>query len=371
MEPLDADAGNGGVRDGITRRTLIARAAATVSTTLACRAIGAAPARAAAWPPATQYGAQVPAAWFELALEFVRSTPGFSPPVASRAFGYAGVALHEAIVPGLPGGTSFAGRLRGLTIVDRPADRAYHWPTVANSALASILRALFPTASAPNTDAIDALERRYSIAASALLPHGVHGRSVRRGLDVALRIFEWSKSDGGHEGFLHNFPAYVPPSGRGLWEPTPPGYLRALQPYWGSNRPFVLASGEACSPGPPVPYSEAPGSSFHTECTECYFATTHLTPEQETVARFWSDDPGETPTPPGHWVSILTQIVRAIDLPLDRAADAYARLGIAIADAFIACWNVKYRYNLLRPVTYIRRTIDPDWTPVAGHAPVP
>jgi hypothetical protein len=136
MEPLDAGSRNGRGREGITRRALVARAAATVGSALACGAIRGEPASAAAWPPASQYGAEVPAAWFELALELVRSTPGFSPPVASRAFGYTGVALSEAIAPGLPGGTSVAGRLRGLTRVGRAADPAYHWPTVANSALA-------------------------------------------------------------------------------------------------------------------------------------------------------------------------------------------------------------------------------------------
>jgi hypothetical protein len=40
---------------------------------------------------------------------------------------------------------------------------------------------------------------------------------------------------------------------------------------------------------------------------------------------------------------------------------AYPRLGIALCDAFIACWRVKYEYNLLRPITYIRANIDPTW----------
>ena len=98
---------------------------------------------------------------------------------------------------------------------------------------------------------------------------------------------------------------------------------------------------------------------------------TELSPEQEAIARFWSDDPGATPTPPGHWISILTQVVRALDLPLDRAAEAYALVGIAVADAFISCWNAKYRDNVLRPVTYIRRLIDPDWTPLLITPPFP
>jgi hypothetical protein len=97
----------------------------------------------------------------DLALDLVRTTPGFSPPVASRAFGYAGVALYQAVVPGISGCRSFAGQLNGLTEAPRPASLACHWPTVASSALASILRALFPTPTV-NRVAIEELERRVS-----------------------------------------------------------------------------------------------------------------------------------------------------------------------------------------------------------------
>ncbi len=159
--------------------------------------------------------------------------------------------------------------------------------------------------------------------------------------------------------------------GPGLWVPTPPGFLPALQPFWGSNRPFALASGSACDPGSPLPYSEEPSSAFYAESIECYEVATNLSPEQPAIAQFWSDDPGLTATPPGHSVSILTQVVRDGGFTLDVAAEAYARLGIAVADAFIACWNTKYRYNLLRPVTYIQRQIDPAWSPLLVTPPFP
>jgi hypothetical protein len=32
-----------------------------------------------------------------------------------------------------------------------------------------------------------------------------------------------------------------------------------------------------------------------------------------------------------------------------------------VSDAFISCWACKFHYNLLRPITYIRREIDPAW----------
>ncbi|HEV8675305.1 MAG TPA: vanadium-dependent haloperoxidase [Methylomirabilota bacterium] len=76
-------------------------------------------------------------------------------------------------------------------------------------------------------------------------------------------------------------------------------------------------------------------------------------------------------TPPGHSVSILTEVIRAHGFALDLAAEAYARLGIAVADAFIACWRTKFHYNLLRPVTYIRAVIDAGWTPVLTTPPFP
>jgi hypothetical protein len=355
----------------LTRRGLLARASVAAGGALSIGGLRGGRASATSWPLASAYGGEVPAAWFDLALDLVRTTPGFSPPVASRAFGYAGVALCQAVVPGIAGHRGFAGRLDGLTETSRPTHRAYHWPTVASSALAAILRSLFPTTPSVNHAALQELERRFSTEARAILPLGVYRRSVTRGADVAGHVFAWSKLDGGHEAFLRNFPPYMPPSGPGLWEPTAPGFLSALQPYWGTNRPFVLRSGETCSVAPPPPYSENPRSRFYGEAYECYLAAARPTPEQEAIARFWSDDPGETATPPGHWISILTQVVRALDLPLGSAAEAYAKVGIAVADAFISCWSTKYRYNLLRPVTYVRRLIDPGWTPLLITPPFP
>jgi hypothetical protein len=102
-----------------------------------------------------------------------------------------------------------------------------------------------------------------------------------------------------------------------------------------------------------------------------YEAVNRLTPEQESIARFWSDDPGQTPTPPGHSISITTQVLRAADANLATAAEAYARVGMAVCDAFIACWYQKYVYNLIRPVTYLQRLVDPNWLPLLVTPPFP
>jgi hypothetical protein len=113
------------------------------------------------------------------------------------------------------------------------------------------------------------------------------------------------------------------------------------------------------------------GSAFYADAHECYLATTRLTAEQTAIVRFWSDDAGLTATPPGHSISIATQAVRALGAPLDRAAEAYAGVGIAVSDAMIACWRTKFRYNVLRPVTYVQRVFDPAWMPLLITPPFP
>jgi hypothetical protein len=321
--------------------------------------------------PASAFEADVATAWFSLALTLVRDTPGFSPPVASRAFAYSGVTLYEALVPGMHGYRTLAGQLKELDPAPEPSEEAHHWPTVANAALASIVRRLFPTAPAERQADVNALERRLAQEFRGSVPTGVFRRSVSRGRSVAQHVFDWSRTDGGHAAYLDNFPDYFPPVGPGLWVPTPPGFLPALQPFWETNRRFALAAGANCNPGPPPPYSEESSSAFVAEARECYEAATNLTTEQEAIALFWSDDPVATFTPPGHWVSILTQVIEREDFGLDVAAEAYVQVGMAVADAFIACWHTKYRYDLLRPVTYVQRLIDPLWVPLLVTPPFP
>lgn len=324
-------------------------------------------------PPAEAFSADVATDWYRLALDLVKGTSGFSPPVASRALGYTGVALYEAVRPGMPGFRSLSGQLAGLgslPVVD-PA-QAYHWPAAANAACATILRHLFPTATDANKLAIDQLEGEWEAEALAAVGSDVATRSAAYGRSIADAVFSWSRTDGGHEGYLRNFPAdYVPPVGPGLWVPTPPGFQRAMQPYWGENRPFVLAAGDACGAGPHPTYSEDPASPFFLEGMEVYETSTTLTEDQRAIALFWSDDPGLTSTPPGHSLSILTQILERDEHSLDEAAEGYARVGMAVADAFISCWNAKFHYNLLRPVTYIQAAIDSTWQPMVTTPPFP
>ncbi len=296
--------------------------------------------------------------WFGLAQGLVRDTPGFTPPVASRAFGYLGLTLYEAVVPGMVGYRSLAGQLNGLT---PPAqlEADLHWPTVANSALAATTRHLFGPAAPENIDKVEALEATFARRFGAELDGDVFKRSVAWGQRVAETVYAWSLTDGGHEGYARDTSAYRPPTGPGLWVSTPPTFGAALQPTWGDNRPFM--AGDGCPVVPPLAYSEDPASAFYTEALEVYQTVGTLTPERREIARFWADNPLETATPPGHWTAILTRLLREGGYELDRAAEAYAKLGVALADSFIACWQDKYQYNVPRPISYIQDVIDPAW----------
>lgn len=323
--------------------------------------------------PTGQYNAAVALAWFDLQLKLVKETPGFSPPVASRAFAYAGVTLYEAVAPGMPAYQSLAGQLNGLVAWPQAAPGPMqHWPAVANSALAAITRLLFVNASSENKAAISALELRFANQFRPLLQAEAFQRAVARGKIVAEAIYHWSLSDGGHEGHLKNLPyTYKAPAGPRLWVPTSPNFSRALQPYWGNNRTFALNAHSECQPPPPPPYSEQPGTKFYDEMMEVYNTANNLTREQRAIAEFWADNPGETATPPGHSISILNQIIKLKQTNLETAAEAYAKVGMAVADAFIACWRTKYQYNLLRPITCIQSFIDSAWNPLMNTPPFP
>lgn len=322
------------------------------------------------------YPADVAMEWFQLQLQLVRQTPGFSPPVASRAFGYSGVTLYESIVYGMPGYQSLAGQLNALTALAQPSQGLeYHWPTAANSALSTITRLLFPTASEENQAQIDALYAQFVGRYREALDTDIFDRSETYGKAVAMAIFKWSETDGGHEGYMSSFPSdYVAPVAAGLWTPTPRvegDPQPALLPYWGENRTFMPESGDECMPEAPPAYSEDVGSAFYAEAKEVYETGQSLTAEQTEIALFWSDDPGKTATPPGHTVAILTQILRQEESSLAFAAEAYAKLGIAVADSFIGCWKAKYEYNLVRPVTYIQHSIEETWMPILNTPPFP
>src|SRR4029079_16272896 len=126
-----------------------------------------------------------------------------------------------------------------------------------------------------------------------------------------------------------------------------------LLPDWGNNRPFAMPAGTTCPSGDPPAYSEDPNSEYVKQAKELYDDWKGLTPEQRAIARFWADDAMLSVTPPGHWLSIGLSIVHPDKLSTEKAVHMLMRLGTGMADAFIGCWNSKYVYNTVRPITFV------------------
>jgi hypothetical protein len=318
---------------------------------------------------------QVVQNWYKLILELIRHTPTYTPPVASRSLAYVGITGYEAVASGTDGLQTLAGQVNGLTALPaREGGADYDEAVVLQAALSTAVQTFFSNTGPTGQRAIAAMERTLTEKATAGLPADAVARSTALGTAIARHIITWSLDDGGAVIENMGFPfAYTPGKAPGSWVPTSKIVLQQapLLPGWGNNRTFAMPSGQTCSLPPPPAYSEDPGSAFYAEAKEVFDTVATLTPEQLAIAKFWADDPMLSSAPPGHWISIAMQVQDSISAPLTERVDLLARLGIVLADSFIGCWDAKYRYDLLRPVTYIRRTMDPKWEPPINTPPFP
>ena len=320
---------------------------------------------------ANSYSNEVALQWSALHFRLIRNSPGQTPPVAARTFGYAGLALYEAVVAGLPGNRSMAGQFQGLTSLPiTQSGQAYNWALSANAAEAEMMRGLFANTTDVFKKRIDSLETAlYDKFKSTDM--ATSERSAMYGKSVAGALFEWSKTDGGHEGYNRNFPAsFVPVTDAGTWRPTENGRTIPMQPHWGKNRTMLAAT--AAMPMPvPLPVSTQVTSQYFAQYLEVYAKNISLSQAEKEIAVWWADDPSETFTPAGHSYNLARIVVQADKAGLGKAAETFARVGVAVNDAFIACWKCKFTYNNERPYTFVRRAIDPGWVPFWPAPPFP
>ena len=318
---------------------------------------------------------QVLSTWYSLILKLVRHTATYSPPLASRNFAYLGVASYEAIASGDDHLVSLAGQLHDLkSLPKRENGKAYNEALVLNATLAQSMQNFFGNTGPSGQNALHATSVEMSKQALHDVPADVAKRSEAFGQSIALHIFKWSKSDGGATIINMGFPLkYELKKGPEHWQPTNQQALQhtPLLPNWGNNRPFAMPANATCDLPPPPAYSEDKDSEFYKQAAEVYAVKNGTGTEQKAISRFWSDDPMLSPTPPGHWVSIVMQITARDHLSSAKTAEALARVGIAVADAFIGCWQTKFEYDLVRPVTYIKKLIDPKWDTLLITPPFP
>lgn len=323
-------------------------------------------------PSSTELNSSVPQAWVTTALDLVKNTPGFTPPVAARTYAYLGLAMYEAARYGTIQKISLAGQLDGLTAQDIPPapNQELYWDEVTNSAAHEILKACLVGAKAENQQL---LENRYNALAAFIKTdknEALFAQSSQFGKLVGDAIVKFATSDGQTECYSTNFPSnYIVPKGDGYWEPVGNQSI-PLQPYWGNVRTFAKDI-KSIVVAPPPPFSTANSSKFYTDAKEVNDVFLTLNERQSVIAAYWSDDPGITSTPPGHSISIASQVLVQEKSNLSTYTEVMAKMGMAMHDAFVSCWKTKYEFNLLRPVTYINRYINPNFKTFLNTPPFP
>jgi PAP2 superfamily len=315
----------------------------------------------------SKYSAEVLDKWMTMQLRLMRNATGIPNQTFSRHYVYAGITAVEALAPGLPSKLLWSGKWNGLTdLPQKKHSKDYFYPANVNAALAYINKAMFVNASLVDKAAIDSLENALNLQFVGMDDQGKITESSTYGKAVATAVFNWAETDGYQ---IANSP-YTAPVGAGLWVPTAPAFAAASTPYWGNNRPVIAGSaGVVQLPVLPV-YSTDPNSAFYKMVKQVYDTSQTLSDDKKAMALFWRDVPGATS--PGHWVSIVQQVIRQTSSKLDEAAIAYALTGAAVNDGLISCWKNKYQFNLERPITFIRDVMNyPTWTSYLPTPPHP
>ena len=313
--------------------------------------------------------------WANMTLFITRYTPSNSPTFASRAFGYIGLTMYESIVPGFEESNSMNGQLKDLESLPKiDPSKDYNWALSLNAGQSEILKKIYVQTSDENIQKIDSLEQVVFNQFQQGIDNETVLRSVAFGKSVANTIFEWSKTDGGHRGYLHNFDkTMVHPDRPGSWKP--PLFAQSfshhpLHPHWGENRTFASMN-ETISDPQIIPYDTTPGSPYYKQFENVYTKDLELTQLEKEAAIWWGDDPDVSFTPPGHSYYFATLALDGHDSTMIECAQVFAQVGMAVADAFINCWKWKYQFFTERPNTFIPKYIDEEWESFWPDPPFP
>ena len=302
----------------------------------------------------------------------------FSPPVASRIYVYPSIAAYEAAIHDYPEYRTLEGQLHQLSEIPKPVKgEEYCFPLASVHAFLTVGKALIFS-----EEKIQAFqEETYQTFRSLDMPEKVYKRSMDYGQQVADHILAWADKDMYKE--TRTFPKYSINDDPSRWQPTPPDYMDGIEPHWNKIRTFVLKSANQFPPPPPTPFDTDESSPFYKEMMEVYNALEEEKAEKVAIAEFWDCNPyvshhkghvmfaTKKITPGGHWVNIAALAARQTNADFMKTLETYALTSIALADAFISCWDEKYRSNLIRPETIINRILDEDWTPALQTPPFP
>jgi hypothetical protein len=306
----------------------------------------------------------------------------FSPPVASRIFAYPNIGAYEVMALANQDYQSLVGQVTDLTPIPVPTDTTgLNYPLAALITHIDLSRRLI-FSEEMLTSYRDSL---YSVWETQNPTSFMSSKTY--GLTVADHIAAWMDKDNYKQ--TRTMPKFsVNTDDPSRWQPTPPAYMDGIEPSWNKIRPFVIDSAAQFKPMPPPPFSMEPGTDFYKEVKEVYDISLEITEkgddsEEIKIAQFWDCNPyvsvtrghlmfaTKKITPGAHWIGITKIASRKSGYGFNETLFAYTKTSMAIADAFISCWDEKYRSNLIRPETLINQHFDDQWEPVLQTPPFP
>jgi len=313
----------------------------------------------------------------EYALTQVIIYDVFTPPVASRIYGYTSLASYEAERYADPKYTSITAQLKGFGAPPQPQKgQQYNFTLAATKAFFTVAHKV-----TFSVDTLKKFENRTYAMYKDNLDDSTYARSVAFGEAIGKYILKRASKDDYPQ--TRGKPKYLGENSPAKWRPTPPDYMDGVEFCWGDMHLLAIDSSKQFSPGPPPPYSEDKNSAYVKQYMEVYQKNKSLTPEEKTIATYWDDNPfvvqhnghlmfaDKKITPGGHWIGITTIACKLSHANGLKTAQAYALTSIGLFDSFICCWEVKYKYSYARPVTNINEKVDHYWLPLLQTPPFP
>ncbi len=301
--------------------------------------------------------------------------------VASRNYAYANIAAYEVIAGAYPDQyNSLAGQVSGLHAVPKPEAGK-----PINAGLASILAfwRLGTAVTFSDNETKGYADSMRQLAREHGMPDSIYNNSVAYGDTVAATIMAWSRTDNYKQ--TRGKPEFtVYPDSPQRWVPTPPAYSPAAEPHWNEIREMVIDSVNEFLPPPAYRFDVTNKTSdYYKEVKLVENTGDSLSKEQVFIANFWDDNPfklnvsGHTMfgtkkfSPPGHWMGIVGIAAKTAKADYNTTVCAFAKTAIALFDGFIQCWNIKYRYNTVRPETVVNKYFNQNWMPHLQTPPFP
>ena len=302
----------------------------------------------------------------------------FPPMIATRNYVYASIAAFECVAAGDDNYISLAGQIKHMPAMPKPVTRDIDFSLAALLAFTKVGNAVtFPEGSMMGYYN-DLTKQAEKIG----IPAAIVKNTIAFSDSVVAAIMRWSKKDNYAQTrtaerytVLYNVP--------GRWIPTPPMYGTAVEPHWREIRTMVMdSSSQFRPPAPPVCDPQNKKSDYCKAMMEVKTIGENLTDEQKHIADFWDDNPFKLNvvghvnfvtkkfSPPGHWMNIVGIGAKAAKADFKTTVAAYAETAIALFDAFISCWDEKFRSNYVRPETMINK-IDETWHPYIQTPPFP